>query len=82
MRANRLSKSVKLTTPFKWPPSVAPGSDEADTEMLGVAGVYGGPWVVDESCESTGGGAVAEGPRCGEGGMEEVGEGASTIHMR
>lgn len=25
---------------------------------------------------------MAEGPRCGEGGIEDVGEGASTIHMR
>jgi hypothetical protein len=48
-----------------------------------VAGVYGGPAVVVfESWESTGGGAVTEGARCGEGGMEEAGEGASTIHMR
>lgn len=47
-----------------------------------MAGMYGGPAVVFESCESTGGGAVTEGARCGEGGIEDVGEGASTIHMR
>lgn len=61
---------------------MAPGSVDADTDTLGWAGVYGGAAVGVESWESTGGGAVAEGPRCGEAGMEEEGEGASTIHMR
>jgi hypothetical protein len=49
MRANKLSISVKLTTPFKWPPRLAPGSADAGTETLGAAGVYGGPCVVEES---------------------------------
>lgn len=81
-RAKRFRTSVRLTTPLRWPLSVAPGSDEVGMETLGTAGVYGGPMEWFEICWRVFGGTLTVGVMAGESGTEELGEGASTIHMR